>query len=89
MKNRVSVPYEELFWYALNRSKVFLVFNATKNEEEGYLFFWEGSPFLRFCKDDFSSSLIDESQYENQYHIEVNAKDYHEIPKEQELFIFN
>ncbi|CCY71616.1 unknown [Clostridium sp. CAG:921] len=89
MKSRVSVPYEELFWYALNRSKVFFVFNATKKVEEGYLFFWEGSSFLRFCKDDFSSSLIDEDLYDDQYHIEVDSSNYHEFPKEQEIFIFS
>ena len=59
MEGRVSVPYGELFWYALNKKKTFLVFDDTKKVQEGLLFFWEGSPFLRFCKDDFSSSLIE------------------------------
>lgn len=40
MENRISVPYVELFWYALNRRRIFFVFNATKKVEEGYLFFW-------------------------------------------------
>lgn len=86
MENRISVPYEELFWYALNRGRVFFVFNATKKVEEGYLFFWEGSTFLRFCKDDFSSSLIDEDLYDDQYHIEVDSSNYHEFPKEAFIF---
>lgn len=86
MENRISVPYGELFWYALNRRRIFFVFNATKKVEEGYLFFWEGSTFLRFCKDDFSSSLIDEDLYDDQYHIEVDSSNYHEFPKEAFIF---
>ena len=83
MEDRVKIPYGELFWYALNRRRIFFVFNATKVEEEGFLFFWEGSSFLRFC-----SSIVDEDLYDDQYHIEVDSSNYHEFPKEQELFIF-